>query len=256
MYRTALAMVFFSSCSVRAVAARTAQRDRQQLSNEMRGHLTSVMPGASWSFRCHAVSAAAGPKFVPQESPWPSFDYARRFGKCRYVNVRNQREGARSAGGSDKPPKAEWAMPGWWGDYRTVDKAVKSARLLASQTLVVGGERIACKVVEVTFEPASDAAPKTVRYWIDPTKHVVLQQKFAEANLAQHGTIYQWTFRVESLTLNQLPSKWLVDLYQGMVGKTRPEWVGRAAPDFTLRNVAGETTTLSALHGKAVLLDF
>ena len=70
----------------------------------MSGHLTSVMPGASWSVRCDAVSAAAGPKFVPPESPWPSFDNARQFGKCGYVKVRNQREGVRSAGGSDERP--------------------------------------------------------------------------------------------------------------------------------------------------------
>jgi peroxiredoxin len=253
-------MVFFSSAlfaqSPQELLYETANNYRKLDSVEMSGHLTSVMPGANWRVRCDAVSASAGPKFVPPESPWPSFDNARQFGKCGYVKVRNHRESVRSAGASDKPPNAGWTMPSSWGDYRTVDKAVKSARLLASQTLVIGGERITCKVVEVTFEPASGAAPKTVQYWIDPMKHVVLQQKFAEANFAQHGTIYQWTFTVDSLTLNQPPSKWLVDSYEGDVGKTRPEWVGRAAPDFTLRDLAGESTTLSALYGKAVLLDF
>jgi len=38
--------------------------------------------------------------------------------------------------------------------------------------------------------------------------------------------------------------------------KTRQEWNGRMAPDFTLPDRTGGKTTLSALHGKAVLLDF
>jgi peroxiredoxin len=250
-------MALFSSAlfaqSPQELLRETADNYRKLDSVEMRGRLTSAMPGASWSFRCDAVSAAAGPKFVPPESPWPSFDSARKFGKCGYVNIHNQRKGERRT--PDKPPNAEWAMPNSWGDYRTVDKTVKSARLLASETLLVGGKHITCKVVEVAYEPAPGAAPKTVRYWIDSVKHLVLQQMFAEDDVAQHTT-YQWTYTVDSLTLNQPPSKWLVDLYQGMVGKTRPEWVGRAAPDFTLRDLAGESTTLSALHGKAVLLDF
>src|SRR5215472_13012668 len=112
MYRTALAMVFFSSAlfaqSLQELLRKTADNYRKLDSFEMRGHLTSAMPGASWSFRCDAVTAAAGPKFVPPESPWPSFDNARKFGKCGYVNMRNQREGVRSASGSGKPPNAEW----------------------------------------------------------------------------------------------------------------------------------------------------
>jgi len=260
MYRIALAIVFFASAlfaqSAQELLRETADNYRKLDSVEMRGHLTAEMPSTSWSFRCDAISAAAGPKFVPPEGPWRSFDNARQFGKCRYVNMRKQKEGARSSGGGDKPPNADWPMPVSWGDYSTADKAVKSARLLASQSLAVGGARITCKVVEVVYEPASGAAPKTVEYWIDPAKHLVLQQKFAEANVAQHGTVYHWTYTVESLSLNQPPPKWLVDVYQGMVGKTRPEWVGRAAPNFTLRNLTNESTTLSALHGKAVLLDF
>ena len=84
MYRTALAMVFFSSAlfaqSPQELLYETANNYRKLDSVEMSGHLTSVMPGASWSFRCDAVSAAAGPKFVPPESPWPSFEHKYRFG--------------------------------------------------------------------------------------------------------------------------------------------------------------------------------
>jgi peroxiredoxin len=38
--------------------------------------------------------------------------------------------------------------------------------------------------------------------------------------------------------------------------KDRPEWVGRQAPDFTLRQLSDKPVTLSQLRGKPVLLDF
>ena len=111
-------------------------------------------------------------------------------------------------------------MPGAWGDYTKLDAGVKSARLLGSEALNVTGERIRCGVVEVVYESKSGAAPKAIQYWISPVRHLVFQQKFAEANVAQHNTVYHWTYTVDSVVLNQPPPQWLVEFYQNQVGQT------------------------------------
>ena len=262
MYRTALTMVFLASAlfaqSPQQLLCDTAKNYRQLDSIEIKGHLTTPMLGTRWVVRCEAISAAAGHKFVPPDSPWPSFDRASQFGKCEYIKQHSRGTGSegQSVADSEKPPIYGWAMPGAWGDYRKLDAGVKSARLLGSETLNVAGERIPCDVVEVVYESKSGAAPKTIQYWISPDRHLVFRQKFAEVNVVQHNTVYHWTYTVDSVTLNQPPPQWLVDAYQDQVGKTRQEWNGRMAPDFTLTDLTGGKTTLSALHGKAVLLDF
>ena len=83
------------------------------------------------------MSAAAGHKFVPLDSQWPSFDSARQFGECEYIKLHRRVTGSKgqTVPDSEKPQNLIWTMPDAWGDYTKLDAGVKSARLLGSEAL-------------------------------------------------------------------------------------------------------------------------
>jgi peroxiredoxin/outer membrane lipoprotein-sorting protein len=152
--------------------------------------------------------------------------------------------------------------------FRTLDRGVKSARVLREETLSLDGGSRPCSVLELVYAHPSAAAgveelPRLV--WIDRERQLALKTQIH----IRQSTQGQIADRVETATYTRAqlggPVADSLFVFHPPAGAklvphfTRPGAVdlsGQPASDFTLKDLSGRTHTLKGQRGKVVLLDF
>jgi thiol-disulfide isomerase/thioredoxin len=157
--------------------------------------------------------------------------------------------------------------------YLAMSDGMKQSRLVREETIEFEGEPRQCYVIEAEYQhpvsSESEALPTT--FWVEKTRHIVLREStLVKLNNSPAGgpmTMNQVTgFEValvnqpiaDSLFTFRPPNDATEVSEIAMPGIQEPEseMVGKAAPAFTLKNLAGKPTALSAWKGRVVLLDF
>ncbi len=156
---------------------------------------------------------------------------------------------------------------------------VKSAKVRGTEALTVGDASIPCTVVEAEYDPPRGAADIVTSFrrilWIDPRRHIVLQEESATMGTLSPSTPFEMmetrsrtTYKVasvdrpESAVFAYRPPDTFryVDTLTGMAGfgvnAARREIVGKPAPELSGTTLDGRKLSLSDLRGKVVLLDF
>jgi thiol-disulfide isomerase/thioredoxin len=158
---------------------------------------------------------------------------------------------------------------------------LKSATLLADETIVVGGRRFECYVVRVgedDFKTRSRYARREQTVWIDKASRVVKkiftrtqvqpdrlpQGSYAFAGSTTTTTIYpvvelDQPQAASTFTFMPPPEAKLVGAFPDSFSKTLPDaldLVGKLAPELRLKSADGRITTLSSYRGKPVFIEF
>jgi peroxiredoxin len=220
---------------------------------DLPGALGSNLPGSQWVYECTAITAAGSAKYVPKGSPWPTLPEANIVGNgCHIFNRRPEIKPT-----PDMHPGID--VPSGEIFYDRLNTDVVSVTRIGSETLKLGDEAVPCEILEVIYKGFHGHAAhipytSTVRYWISPSKLLLLQKKFKEPDL--HNIDHEWTYALTSIKLNQPPPPWLLEAMNHFSGNSVPAWVGKGAPEFTLSDLDHHKVALSSLRGKAVLLDF
>ncbi len=149
-----------------------------------------------------------------------------------------------------------------------------TVKLVGEESVVVGGKRMDCYVVEATLDnialPAKMRLSDGVqRVWIDKASKITLKLKITAT--MQGGPLpddipMTQTVNVTLLKLNQpLPDSLFrftppegvkeVPEFEGLV-KATADLKGRPAPDFTLKSMDGKDYSLKDFRGQVVILDF
>ena len=254
MRELVLVLVFSVSMGAQSpeqVLRKTAQFYQDLDSYEIKGHLTTTIPESTWSFQIETISVAAGKKFVPPGNPWPALPPMTQFRNGHTLNTHPD-NGTQFSGNISMPSI---------GNYETLRVGVQSVKRTAAETLILGGKRVDCVVLEVVYvrlrgdHKHPERYLETIKYWISPAKHLVLREKLAQTE-PKSGQVYEWTYTVDSVSLNNPPPQWLVEASEKYVGQERKDWIQRSAPDFTLTDLTGHKLILSELRNKVVMLDF
>lgn len=220
---------------------------------EISGELQADIPGSQWKLRIRTDDAAAGPAFVPAQSPFLKYGEVLRFAAVTVTD----------SAGNPAPPNSlntNVGMPGRSGHFERIADDVVSQKQLPDEPLRYNGSTIQCKVLEITYNRERwKPEEQTVRYWIDPKRLLVMKEEFVEWQRGRGGTftLWYWVYTVDTVKANEPPPKWLVDsATHGDAPITRTEWIGKQAPDFQLSDLHDHEMRLSNLKGRVVLLDF
>lgn len=218
---------------------------------EFAGHLIVNVPGSGLEMRVDTIDAEAGRSFVREHSAVLKYGETLSF------------RGGKLTDTSGRPAspdllKASVAMPTHWGHYEEIAANVQSINELLPESLNLGGVTVECHVLEIVYgRERWKPGERTVKYWIDADRLLVLKEEFTELEGRHDPAPWRWVYTVDSVKLNQPPPKWLVEsANRSDQPEPRPEWLGREAPDFTLRDLDGRRAQLSTMRGKIVLLDF
>ena len=253
----ALAVLVFSQAASPQdsldLVKRVSENYKALHSFEIAGHLDAIVPGTEFHLRIPTVNARADHTFAPANGSVTQYRESVQFFRPKFTDPQ-----------SGKPvldPKISLTTPSHWAYFDKLPTDIKSARRVSTEVLTVGGQPFQSVVVEVVLERKRwDPEEQAIRLWIDPTSLFVMKEEFSERQRLRHdtGLLWKWTYTVESIKLNQPPPDWLVDMHQPRPNdnKPKPEWVGRAAEEFSLSDVNGHQVRLSDFHGKVVVLDF
>jgi peroxiredoxin len=159
-----------------------------------------------------------------------------------------------AANGEAPPVSFGPAIIGW----DRIAQHVSAVREVGSETLPLNGSQVPCRILQVDYNPTEHQAPiREVTYSICSDKHLVLRKTLSySAGRRATDPPALWTLTFDSATFNAPPPAWLANLQTAPALATRKEWIGRAAPDFSLKDLNGKPTKLSSALGKVVLLDF
>jgi thiol-disulfide isomerase/thioredoxin/outer membrane lipoprotein-sorting protein len=152
--------------------------------------------------------------------------------------------------------------------YRTLDRGVKSARILREEPLRLENRARPCYVMEIAF--ASPPRPAGVEelprlYWIDRERQVVLKSQLHFRQSSQGHTLDRTETVIFTLASLDRPVADSLFVFHAPTGAkevahfSRPGVVdlsGQPASDFTLKDLSGRTHSLKGQRGKVVLLDF
>ncbi|HEV2424095.1 MAG TPA: redoxin family protein [Terriglobia bacterium] len=154
-------------------------------------------------------------------------------------------------------------------DLRYLTTGLLSAKRLRQETLEADGVQRFCDVIEAHYERPNQGSAEfgDVLFWIDTRSHLVWKTRTpVTVKIGAFGTevSYTETTLYTDVRLSQdLPAgifKFTPPPGAWEEGANAPDprtlYVGHPAPDFTLRNLDGSQTQLSALRGQVVLLDF
>jgi peroxiredoxin/outer membrane lipoprotein-sorting protein len=157
------------------------------------------------------------------------------------------------------------------GRYRGAADGLIEAKVVRSETTDVGGHSFHCQVVEARYQPGPGLREGRISrtYWIDPQSKLVLRERslasMRPANAAAPTEVVQEIeFQQASAGPGLDAELFVFDAPDGAeeaalseIDSSGPSsLVGKAAPNFTLRDLAGNSVNLSELRGQVVLLDF
>jgi peroxiredoxin len=251
-------------CSISATASaqssldilRRVSENYQNLhSFEFVGHLTATIPGTKLQIHSGTANARAGPEFVPAVST------VRKYGEAFMFTGAGKITDAYGT-----PSKVidngfiSVSMPPHLGNYEHINMGVKYAKELSPEVMKIEGSPVKCIVLDVLYGRVGwQPEERSVKYWIDANRLIVVQQEVATLQDADDTSIvWKWIYKIDSVKLNQPPPKWLIDeeLSRDYADRALPEWVGKDALNFTLTDLDGHKIDLSTMRGKVVLLDF
>ena len=177
---------------------RVADNYQRLKSFEFTGHLITTLPGTEFQFRTNTRDAEAGQPFLPKHSS-----------RLKYGEAVQYHGGTlRNADGQPAPLdaiKTGFTMPGhWWRDENLASE-ILSINSLPSQVLKVQNESVTCRVIEIVYDRARwRPEERTIKYWIDADRHLVLKQEFAEwQNWDSDDVLWRWSYVVDSVALNR-----------------------------------------------------
>ena len=201
------------------------------------------------------ANVEADPEFVPANSTVRKYGEGFMFTGGRKITD--------AEGKPRKPSLAGFiavSMPSHLGNYKHINTDVKYAKELFPEVIEVGRSPVKCIVLEVLYDRRGwQPEERSVKYWIDRNRFIVLQQEVATLQDADDTSIvWKWIYKIDSVKLNEPPPKWLIDneLSRSHADHLVPEWIGRDAPIFNLPDLDGHKVNLSTMRGKVVLLDF
>jgi cytochrome c biogenesis protein CcmG, thiol:disulfide interchange protein DsbE len=203
--------------------------------------------GSSWQAKFSVVIAAEP---APLETPHAPVHPGGRVG--------GPPQWAKTGEGNDERPSI-FAVPfivaGGWEGMAT---NVTSVKEVGTERLTLNGKMTDCRVIEVRYAPSPngiDLGP--VRYSICSDKHFALKKSMVYST-GRRATdpAGHWTITFDTVQFHRPPPQWLLDMKDMAETRARSEWLGKKAPAFHLNDLNGQTVELSALRGKAVLLDF
>ncbi len=137
--------------------------------------------------------------------------------------------------------------------FREIADRVAGAKLLRSETAVLGGRPRLCDVLSVRYaDHARNSAGEPVVYWIERETGTVWKLQFSERRASD---VWQWTVALDQSSENEPPPSWAM-LPAKMITKEDTRLVGSDAPEISGRTLDGGSFALSKLRGKVVVLDF
>jgi thiol-disulfide isomerase/thioredoxin len=158
-------------------------------------------------------------------------------------------------------------------DLRMPTSKLQEANLLRQEVLETDGAKRLCDVIEASYDRkqamgSTEFGPVTL--WVEHDTYLVWKMSIPIVmNAAGSGRLGGKTTITETTLFSSIQSN--VDLPPGTFAFTPPSgateqktasddrWkalIGRPAPDFTLRDLAGKDLQLASLKGKVILLDF
>jgi len=214
---------------------------------EFHGAGLAQLEGSSWLVRFRVVIAAAP---APLETPHaPVHPVGRVGGPFQYT---------KAGEGSDEKPKhfaIPFAVAGGWERMAT---NVTSVKEVGTERLPLNGEMTDCRVLDVRYNPLPNGielAP--ARYSVCSDKHLALKKTTVySAGPRPADPAGLWTITFDTAQFHRPAPQWLLDMKTLPATRTLNEWLGKEAPAFHLNDLNGQRVELSALRGRAVLLDF
>ena len=203
--------------------------------------------GTSWQVKFHVVIAAEP---APLETPNAPVSPAGRVG----APLEYQKTGD----GNDEKPQhfaVPFAVAGGWERMAT---NVASVKEVGTDQLPLNGVMTDCRVLDVKYGPlpnGTEVAPVT--YSICSDKHLALKKVMVySAGRLTTDPAGKWIITFDNAHFHRPAPQWLIDMKNLPQTRIHSEWLGKEAPLFRLRDLDGNNVELSALRGKAVLLDF
>jgi len=150
---------------------------------------------------------------------------------------------------------------------KQIDKKLANGRVLAPQTITVGGRRVNCMVILGPPSPRQQPDPSLQEdhtYFLDRDSNILVQEQWATRSTVPEHT-YSNT-RTITYTLNEFNAPMPESLFK-FVAKPEIErvekfdsgliaLVGKTVPPLKLKTLDNKDFDLESLHGKPILVDF
>jgi len=156
--------------------------------------------------------------------------------------------------------------------YGSLDQRVLKSEAVRTETLAMDGGDVACQVVEVSYDPPPGMREGLIErvYWIAEESGLVLQEHSTASMTSPNNAagrvqvVQEIVFQRAKVdeSLDQDLFVFVPPPGAQQVESLRPDAqssgapVSTEAPDFTLRDLSGESVQLSSKRGDVVLLDF
>jgi peroxiredoxin/outer membrane lipoprotein-sorting protein len=199
------------------------------------------------------------------ETTWVYFPHLKKYGK--FSGTTQGADDLGKARGMDFAAVAQR----YTGRYRGAGIGLMAAKAVRTEAIEAGGRSFDCQVIEAQYEtPQGVKDGKVLRtYWVDPESRLILREQSSASmkppNLDTPVEVRQVIEFRQAQVATDLPDALFI--FQPPAGTEqidsaaleRPaseDLVGKPAPDFTLRDLAGDSIGLKQLRGQVVVLDF